>query len=219
MKLFPLILLLSLNSMAELKFPSDRLKVMDVETLQRMVLTNLTKAQQALNQRTYSEDEENTDPGALTDLTQEEGAKLIKESLELVFAIPEQSGASSNIYSQIEGVAVEYGGVLSFLQDITEEALNTLSQNGRDKVLLRDQNSYIYILNNMMAEIKPLSLTPEGEKYRFLIEKIRNKRIRFSDSLKSYRMLNSMSNIVNPSDVAEQIVGKKKCGWWEFLWC
>ncbi len=219
MKLFPLILMLSFSSMAGLKFPSDRLKVMDVETLQRMVLTNLTKAQQALNQGSYSEDDEDMDPGTLTDLTQEDGAKLIRESLELVFAIPEQSGASSNIYSQIEGVAVEYGGVLSFLQDITEEALNTLSQNGRDTTLLRDQNSYIYILNNMMAEIKPLALTAEGEKYRLLIEKIRNKRIRFSDSLKSYRMLNSMSNIVNPSDVAEQIVGKKKCGWWEFLWC
>lgn len=219
MKLFPLILLISLNSMAELKFPSDRLKVMDVETLQRMVLTNLTKAQQVLNQASYSEDDESSDPGSLTDLTQEDGAKLIRESLELVFAIPEQSGASSNIYSQIEGMAVEYGGILSFLQDITEEALNTLSQSGRDKTLLRDQNSYIYILNNMMAEIKPLALTPEGEKYRLLIKKIRNKRIRFSDSLKSYRMLNSMSNIVNPSDVAEQIVGKKKCGWWEFLWC
>jgi hypothetical protein len=217
MKLVPLILFFAFNSMAALKFPSDRLKVMDVETLQRMVNSNLSLAQQALSQ---SQDSEYLDEGQepITEYTQEDGARLVRESLELVFAVPEQSGATSNIYSLIEGVALEYGGVLSFLEDITDAALKTLAQKGKDKALIRDQNTYIYILNNIMAEIKPLTLTPEGEKYRKLVEKIRDEKIRFSDSLKSYRMLNSMSKVVNPSRVAEQIVGKKKCAWWDF-WC
>jgi len=210
--------MMSFYSMAALKFPSDRLKVMDIETLQRMVNTNLTQAQQAIGAGLGPE-EEFEDSEAGRNLTQEDGARLIRESLELVFAIPEQSGATSNIYSQIEGVAVEYGGVLSFLEDMTTTALQTLDQRGKDQALLRDQNTHVYILNNLMAEIKPLALTPEGEKYRKLIERVRDKDIHFSDALKSYRILNSMSTVVNPSKVAEQIIGKKKCSWWAFLWC
>ena len=70
-----------------------------------------------------------------------------------------------------------------------------------------------------MGEIKPLALSKEGEKFKKLIEKIRDEDIDFSDSLKSHRLLHSMSNVTNPSKVAEQIVGEKDCAWWEFLWC
>ena len=71
----------------------------------------------------------------------------------------------------------------------------------------------------MMSEIRPLIAKEGGEVYKKLIEKIRDADIEFSDPLKSYRILNSMSNITNPSEVAESIVGQKECEWWEFLWC
>ena len=217
MKLITLLLLIPCFSMAGLKFPSDRLKVMDIETLQRIVETNLSQAQMALNQGAAGEGEFRG--GTVTELTREEGAALIRESLELIFARPEQNNATSAIYSNVEGIAVEYGGVYQFLEEITDQALTTLDKNSREKSLLGDQNTYIYILNNMMGEIKPLALSEEGQKYRKLIEKIRDEKINFSDALKSYRMLNSMANITNPSEVAASIVGKKQCAWWAFLWC
>lgn len=220
MKLLALLLLLPSLSMAELKFPSDRLKVMDIETLQRIVATNLNGAQKALSQDiNLDSDDPYADKGTPSEFTREEGAKLIQESLELIFARPEQNNATSVIYSNVEGIAIEYGGIYSFLEQITNQALETLDKSGKDKALLRDQNTYVYILNNMMGEIKPLALTPEGKEYKNLIKKVRDEDIDFSDSLKSYRVLNSMSNITNPSKVAEQIIGKKKCSWWEFLWC
>lgn len=218
MKLLALLLLLPSISMAELKFPSDRLKVMDIETLQRIVATNLNGAQKALMNGVDTEGQF-TDKSPESQYTRDEGAQLIQESLELIFARPEQNGATSVIYSNVEGVAIEYGGIFQFLEKIVVQALETLDRSGKDKNLLRDQNTYVYILNNMMSEIKPLALSKEGEVYRKLIEKIRDEDITFSDSLKSYRILNSMSNITNPSEVAEQIVGKKDCAWWEFLWC
>lgn len=218
MKLLALLLLLPSISMAELKFPSDRLKVMDIETLQRIVATNLNGAQKALMNGVDTEGQF-TDKSPESQYTRDEGAQLIQESLELIFARPEQNGATSVIYSNVEGVAIEYGGIFQFLEKIVMQALETLDRSGKDNNLLRDQNTYVYILNNMMSEIKPLALSKEGEVYRKLIEKIRDEDITFSDSLKSYRILNSMSNITNPSEVAEQIVGKKDCAWWEFLWC
>lgn len=207
--------------MAGLKFPSDRLKVMDVETLQRIVATNLSNAQKAAADETMNSqgealyDEQNES----SQYSQEDGSRMIRESLELIFARPEQNHATSGIYSNVEGIAVSYGGVYSFLEEITNDAIATLDNSGNDKSLLRDQNTYVYILNNMMEEIKPLALSKEGKKYKELIIRIRDEDIEFSDALKSYRILNSMSNITNPTKVAEQIVGKKQCSWWEFLWC
>ena len=212
-----LILLPSL-SMAGLKFPSDRLKVMDIETLQRIVAMNLNKAQAAAKRGTRGE-AFTKDGEPITRLTKEEGALLIQESLELIFARPGQNRATSAIYSNVEGVAIEYGGIYGFLKKITKEALRSLDKSGKDKSLLTDQNTYIYILNNMMGEIKPLALSEEGSKFRKLIVKIRDEDIDFSDSLKSYRILNSMSQMANPSKLAATIVGEKKCSWWEFLWC
>ncbi len=205
--------------MAELKFPSDRLKVMDIETLQRIVTTNLNGAQRALGDGMGNDGEGSYADSKENEYTRDDGAKLIRESLELIFARPEQDNATSVIYSSVEGIAVEYGGIFPFLEEITDQALKTLDQSGKDPILLRDQNTYVYILNNMMGEIKPIALSEEGLKFRQLIEKIRDENISFSDALKSYRVLNSMSNITNPSKVAEQIVGQKKCSWWEFLWC
>lgn len=220
MKLLALLLLVPSFSMAGLKFPSDRLKVMDIETLQRIVATNLNGAQKALSTGLSVESEGQFNAKESTnEYTKEEGAKLIKESLELIFARPEQNSATSVIYNNVEGVAVDYGGIYSFLEQITNDALETLDKSGRETTLLRDQNTYVYILNNMMGEIKPLAKSKEGVKYKKLIERVRDEDIDFSDSLKSYRVLNSMSNITNPSKVAEQIVGKKDCAWWEFLWC
>lgn len=218
MKLLALLFLLPSISMAELKFPSDRLKVMDIETLQRIVATNLSGAQKAAGggieiDGQYSEKD--------SSYSREEGASLIRESLELIFARPEQTNATSVIYSNVEGVAIEYGGIYGFLEEITNQGVDYLQKSCKtsDKVCLRDQNSYIYILNNMMGEIRPLAVAEGGDKFKQLIEKIRDKDIHFSDALKSYRVLNSMSNITSPSKVAEQIVGKKKCSWYAFLWC
>lgn len=219
MKLLVLLFLIPSISTAELKFPSDRLKVMDIETLQRIVTTNLSGAQKALSDGTDSEGQY-SDKG--NTYTKEEGAALIRESLELLFARPEQTNATSVIYNNVEGVALEYGGIYGFLEEVTNNGIANLKKSCKssDKNCLRDQNSYIYILNNLMGEIKPLALAPQGgEMYKKLIEKVRDEDIDFSDELKSYRVLNSMSNITNPSKVAEVIVGKKKCSWYAFLWC
>ncbi len=208
---FVLVCLFSFSSMAALKFPSDRLKVMDIETLQRIVAKNLSVAQKAVETTSGKTGGENPD--------RSEGVRLIKESLELIFACPDQNSTTSRIYSNIEGLAIEYGGIHKFLSEITSEAIETLNQSGKDKTLLQDQNTYLYILNNMMAENRSLILSKETKLYRKIAEKIRDADIRISNDLKSYRALNSLSNATNPSRVAGEIIGKKKCSWWQIFGC
>ena len=115
MKLSILVLLAPILCMAGLKYPSDRLKVMDIETLQRIVNKNLNYAQRALHggmspeiDGAFSPHEEEKE------YTREDGHFMIKESIELIFAKPEQNHATSVIYTNVESVAIEYGGVSAF---------------------------------------------------------------------------------------------------------
>lgn len=216
MKLLAAFILYPSLCMAGLKYPSEKLKIMDIETLQRIVSTNLSKAQNALHNTGTEQEGPATDSEQL--LTKEEGATLIKESIELVFAKPDQNNATSTIFRGIETVAIEYGGSFSFVEGVVQDALDSLDKEGKDKALLRDQNTYIYILNNLMSEVRPQA-TEEDSKYYKLVKTIRDADIDFSDSLKSHRLLNSMAQTLNPSKVAATIVGEKECAWWEFLWC
>ncbi len=214
MRKFILIFFFPFFSIAALKFPSDRLKVMDIETLQRIVAKNLSIAQKAID-----ENPGKTEKNGDNNPNFANGAGLIKESLELIFACPDQNSTTSQLYSSIEALAIEYGGIYKFLLTITNEALQTLNQSGKDKILLQDQNTYLFILNNMMAENRPLILATETSLYLKIAEKIRDADIHISNDLKSYHALNSLSNVINPSKVAREMIGKKKCSWWQIFGC
>lgn len=175
---------------AQIEFHSDRIKTMSVEELQQIVTRNMRKL----------EDDD-------------EGVKLVvKQSLELVLAQPDQSRVSSDIFSQLRNLSRGEKNFLDALEEIIDEGLVSLKKKGKNKDLLREQNTYLYILNNMLAELKG---SKDVEEYKRLILKIRDAEIDISDSLISYRLLNSMAQAENPSTYANTIFEKKK-PWWKF---
>ncbi|MBY0315369.1 MAG: hypothetical protein K2Q26_07605 [Bdellovibrionales bacterium] len=175
---------------AQIEFHSDRIKTMSVEELQQIVTRNMRKL----------EDDD-------------EGVKLVvKQSLELVLAQPDQSRVSSDIFSQLRNLSRGEKNFLDALEEIIDEGLTSLKKTGKNKDLLREQNTYLYILNNMLAELKG---SKDVEEYKRLILKIRDAEIDISDSLISYRLLNSMAQAENPSTYANTIFEKKK-PWWKF---
>ena len=216
MKLLAAIILFPSLCMAGLKYPSEKLKIMDIETLQRIVSSNLSKAQNALHNTGTEQEGPATDSEQL--LTKEEGQELLKESIQLVFSKPDQNNATTAVFQNIETVAIEYGGIFPLVEEVVQEALDALSRDSKETAVLRDQNTYIYLLNNLMSEIKPQA-SEEGSQFHDLVKKIRDADIEFSDALKSHRLLNSMAQTLNPSKVAASIIGEKQCSWWEFLWC
>ena len=106
-------------------------------TLQRIVRSKLQAARKAL-----VTEELETEAFSMTDspseLSKEEGAELIRDSLKIIFARPEPVHSTGVILKEVELVAIEYGGFFPFIQQVAQEALGALAQSGTGKALLRD---------------------------------------------------------------------------------
>lgn len=187
---FLLTFLINSLAFAQLEYHSDRIKMMDIEILQQLVTKNLRKLE--------------TGTGS--------PLPLIKQSLEVVLAQPDQRLASSSIFEQLRSLS---GGDETFtkvLAEIAHEAFASLKKDSKDQQVLREQNTYLYILNHMLAEIKPDKDEPE---INAIIRGIRDADIEVSDALASYRLLNSMAPVENPSIFAAKIVPKED-PWYKF---
>ncbi len=192
MKIF-MVLVLTLfvtPAFAALEFHSERIKTMDVEILQQIISRNIRKLEAG---------DESPKP-------------VIKQSLEILLARPDQGMASSALFDQLQGLAGAEENFVAVLNSILDDAIESLKKKTKNKNELREQNTYVYILINMLTEIQKLK---DKESYKNVIERIRDADIRFSDSLVSHRLLNSMAEIENPSKFANQILPKKK-SWWKF---
>lgn len=175
---------------AEIEYHSERLKTMDIEVLQQIVYKNI----KALENKDDSPE------------------LLIKKSLEIVLAQPDQSIGISSIFEQLRTSSGSDKKFASALSSIIDDALDVLKNKDKNKDLLRTQNTYVYILNNMLAELQKLKDVPN---YKTLIERIRDADIEFSDYLVSHRLLNSMTEAESPSKLAGTILPKKE-PWWKF---
>jgi hypothetical protein len=180
------------SARAEIEYHSERLKTMDIEVLQQIIYKNIKGL----------ENRDNDDSPEL----------LIKKSLEIVLAQPDQSVGISSIFDQLRTSSGSDKKFASALSSIIDDAVDVLKKKDKDKDLLRTQNTYVYILNNMLAEMQKLK---EVSNYKALIERIRDADIEFSDYLISHRLLNSMTEAESPSKLAGSILPKKE-PWWKF---
>ncbi|MBY0384106.1 hypothetical protein K2X05_03015 [bacterium] len=179
-----------ISALAELEYHSERIKTMDIEVLQQIIYKNIKKL----------EDKD------------ESPEILIKNSLQIVLAQPDQSIGISAIFDQLRTSSGSDKKFAAALSSITDDALASIKNKGKDKDLQRSQNTYVYILNNMLGELQKLK---EIAQYKAIIEHIRDADIRFSDHLIAHRLLNSMAEAESPSKFAATIIPGKK-PWWKF---
>ena len=184
------------------KYHSENLALMDIESIQRIVGRDLNRARAASAGRAMK-----SRSGKKVTFTKGQGKQFVRRSAQLIFARPEQNDSTSNVFAGISETSSLYGGPVQLLNETTDICLIILQDRKNDKKEhLRAQNTCLHILNNMLEEIKPKVRSADDD-HRAIAEKIRDSSIRFSDALKSHRLLNSMKNIANPSRVASEIVG------------
>lgn len=190
MKIFVFLLITAfISPLFALEFHSERIKTMDVEVLRQIISKNI---------RTLEAGDEASRP-------------IIKQSLEIVLARPDQGAAVSSIFEELQGLASSEEDFNTVLNAIADDAIASINKKTKEKEGLREQNTYVYILNNMLGEIQKNKSKPAA---KAIIEKIRNADLEFSDALVSHRLLNSMAQIENPSKFASTILPKKS--WWKF---
>jgi hypothetical protein len=120
--------------------------------------------------------------------------------MRIALSRPDQDGARSNLYGRVRRELADLNSLDRVLMELAEEAISEL----RNQEGPRRTATYIVLLENMMAELKPDA--DENSTYRRIFERIRDAKISISDKARVQNLLRTMSLPVSPSVTAEKML-------------
>ena len=184
--------LVATEASAKVEYDASSLLIKNSDQVSEMMRVKIKKAQALQANQDDNEDGEI--------LAEPEAVENLKDAMRIALSRPDQDGARANLYSRIRRELVDLGALDQVLIELTEESLSELrTQDGP-----RRTATYVVILENMMAEIKPE--IPENPAYRKIVERIRDAKITISNKAKVQNLLRSMSVPVSPSATAEKLL-------------
>lgn len=185
----------SANAGTKVEYDSSSLLLKNTDQIGEMLKKKI-RAAQAIQSK-----QEDNDDGALE--AEPEAIENLKDALRIVLARPDQDGARSGLYLRVRRELSDLNALDQTLVDLTEEAIQELrNQDGP-----RRTATYVVILENLMAEIRPEMRT--NPTFRKVVERIRDAKISIEDKAKVKTLLRSMSLPVSPSETAAKILEKE----------
>lgn len=188
-----LVLSVGASSQAKVEYDATSLQLKNSDQVGEMIKVKIKRAQALQSKQEDNEDGEiQPEPEALENL---------KDALRIALSRPDQpEGARSSLYSKVRRELVDLNALDQVLAELTEESLTELrSQEGP-----RRTATYVVILENLMAEIKPE--IAENATYRKIVERIRDSKITITTDAKVKNLLRSMSVPVSPSTTAGKLL-------------
>lgn len=193
LKTTALCLILGISSaQAKVEYDASTLLLKNSDQVSDMIKVKIKKAQ-ALQAK-----QEDNDDGEIQ--AEPEALENLKDALRIALSRPDQDGARSNLYSRVRRELNDLNSLDQILAELTEESLSELrTQDGP-----RRTATYVVILENMMAEIKPE--VRDNPAYMKIVERIRDAKITIGDKTKVQTLLRSMSIPVSPSATATKLL-------------
>lgn len=171
---------------------------MNAEQMNALVVKKIKKAQEIQKKQEVNDDEGLTaEPAAIEQL---------KDATRLVFARPDQDGSREHTFARLRRELSDMGALEGVLQSLTTESLAALRTDAPNTP--REQATYIFVLENMMAEIRPE--VSSNAQFKKIVEDIRDAHIEIGEKVRSQQLLRSMNKPVSPSETAARILPKKK---------
>lgn len=186
-----------------IEYHSDQLKTMDIEQVQTAVFKKLASVSEGgLENAKFIDPDDGASASSPHD--------LLKQSLLIVLARPDQDTGTSDLVDRILQTTARDSSPPALVAEIADQGIKTLKYEAETQRELRTQNTYLYILVNLLGEIRPFVTKENDANYIKIVKTIRDADISVSSKLKSYRLLNSMDVVENPSELAESILDKRK---------
>lgn len=172
--------------------------MMNAEQMNALVVKKIKKAQEIQKQQEVNDDEGlKVEPAAIDQL---------KDATRLVFARPDQDGSREHTFARLRRELTDLNALEEVLNSLTKESLDALKDDSTNTP--REKATYIFVLENMMAEIKPEVST--NTQFKKIIEDIRDAKIEISEKVRNQQLLRSMNKPISPSETATRILPKKK---------
>ncbi|MEK7356840.1 MAG: hypothetical protein AAB250_10345 [Bdellovibrionota bacterium] len=179
----------------KVEYDSEQLRMKNSEAVAELVRRKIKKAQDI-----QAKQEEDDDQGTVAE---PEALDQLRDGLRIILARPDQEGARSTVFARLRSELQDLAAFEDVLNELTQEGIGALKD---DQAPSRIHATYILILENLMAEIRPD--LPRNKKLRGLVEDIRDARLEVSDELTNKQRLRTMTNPVSPSETAKRILPK-----------
>jgi hypothetical protein len=179
----------------KVEYDSEQLRLKNSEAVGELVRRKIKKAQDI-----QAKQEEDDDQGTVAE---PEALDQLRDGLRIILARPDQEGARSTVFARLRSELQDLGAFEDVLNELAQESIGALKD---ESLPVRLQATYIQVLENMMAEIRPD--IGRNKRLYSIVEDIRDARIEISDAVKNRQRLRTMTNPVSPSETAKRILPK-----------
>ena len=186
------VLLGSSAAWTKVEYDTTSLLLKNSQQVEAMIDAKIKKAQKLQSKQEDSEDGEiQAEP---------EAVEMLKDGMRIALSRPDQDGSRKNLYSRVKRELVDINALEQVLTELTEESLAELrAQDGP-----RRTATYVVLLENMMAEIRPE--VADNADYRKILERVRDAKISITEKSKVQNLLRSMSIPISPSETAAKFL-------------
>lgn len=191
------LLLISTSAWARLEYVASELLLKNSEQFYSIVRKKIKKAQDI---QAKQDPLINDDGQLVPDI---ESVSILRDAMRITLSRPDQDGARPKIFNQVRQDLNEINSLNKVLNDITDEGLAALKAK---EIGIKQEETYVLILDNLLAEIKPEVNT--NTNFKSIVEKIKNANIVLSQKMKDPNRSIAINN--SPSKTAESILNEKK---------
>lgn len=179
----------------QVEYDSNQLMMKSADDISFIVRKKIKRAQDIQN-RQVKTDDESVSP-------EEAAVRQLKDATRIVMARPDQDGTRAAAFLNLRRELQDVASLDQVLSDLAAEGIFALRT---PTVTIRRQSTYLVILENLIAELRPESST--NAEFKKIIQKIADANLKVSDGLRSQVLLNSMAKPVSPSETAKAILAR-----------
>lgn len=148
------------------------------------------------------EKQDDTDVAGLQ--AEPEALEYLKDAMRIALGRPDQDGLRGVLFARIRRELNDLSSTDQVLMELADECVTSL-KNKKDSVA--NHSTYIMVLENLMAEIRPE--IERNKNFKQIVEKIRDADIEVSKDVQSQQKLKLMKSTNSPSKTAQSILPKK----------
>jgi hypothetical protein len=177
----------------KVEYDSNQLLMKNAEQLTELVRKKIKQAQDIQSSQEIDDDQGiKAEPGAIA---------ALKDAVRITLSRPDQDGTRTNLFARLRRELTDLNAWHETLLDLAQEGIDGVRDT---KIPLRHQATYVIMLENLMAELKPE--VQSNETFRKIIAQVRDANLAISDKLKSQQLLRSMAKPVSPSATAAKLL-------------
>ena len=185
------------SAQSRAEYDSASLQLLNAEQMNAIVVKKIKRAEEIQKKQDVDDDR-----GIVAE---PEAIDQLRDATRIVFARPDQDGSRERTFARLRRELTDLNALEDVLKSIATEGIEALKHPDRHSP--REQGTYIVVLENLMAEVKPeISSNPTFKK---IVETIRDAKIELTDEVRNQQLLRSMNRPVSPSETAAKNLPKK----------